>query len=72
MVPFQCGVEREKSINIERPTGTDSLFNIWDRSVELIQFPLEILNYGKLLVVGGYWDGRLIVMSSETGIVVDK
>jgi hypothetical protein len=34
-----------------------------------MSYPILLLNQGKLFALGGYWDGKLILMNSENGSV---
>jgi len=52
-------LEREKQFSIEKP----ELFNIWDHSADLFRYPVVSINGGKTLVCGGYFGGRIIIIS---------
>jgi hypothetical protein len=41
-------------------------------ALETLCYPVLILNQGKSLVFGGYWDGRISVVSTENENVNDS
>jgi WD40 repeat protein len=68
--PFNCGIEKEKAIQMEKYKNEPHIDNI-DRSVSLSAYPLVFLNLGKIIVVGGCWDGRLTMYATDTDNVID-
>ncbi|CAD8211533.1 unnamed protein product [Paramecium octaurelia] len=65
--PFQCGLEREKQFNFEKPQT--ELFNIWDVSAQLSSYPMLVFNQGKLFICGGYHLGKLIIIGDNNQII---
>ena len=56
--PFSCSIEKEKTL----PTDFQStIIQTRDRSILGFNAPIRIVHGGRLLVQGGYWDGRLSI-----------
>ena len=61
--PFSLGGDRKAKFNgIEVEAGIDQV----DRSIKKFDQPILILNEGKHVVRGGYWDGRIVFSEVES------
>jgi hypothetical protein len=56
--PFTCTFERERHFTRDL---TNAEVETKDRSVSTLNAPIAIMSEGKILVQGGYWDGRLTI-----------
>ena len=61
--PFSLGSDRKAEFN---SVGTQNGIDQIDRSIKKFDQPILILNEGKLVVRGGYWDGRVVFSQVET------
>lgn len=61
--PFTCASNVEIQMVKDQKAGTVEYF---DRSVEGLCAPLEIIQQGKVIIRGGFWDGRLSIKKTNT------
>lgn len=60
--PFSLGSDRKTGFSsVEIENGIDQI----DRSIKKFDQPILILNEGKHVVRGGYWDGRVVFSQVE-------
>jgi hypothetical protein len=60
--PFTCALEKERKLGKDLRTGS---IETRDRSMIGFNAPIAILNNGRLLAHGGYWDGRLTIQKTN-------
>ena len=61
--PFTCASNIEIQVTSEQKSG---IIECFDRSIEGLTAPIEILQQGKLIIRGGYWDGRLSIKKTHS------
>lgn len=61
--PFTCASNIEIQMIAEHKT---SIIECFDRSVEGLCAPIEIIQQGKVVIRGGYWDGRLSIKKTHS------
>jgi len=65
--PFTCGEEKKKKYdNRTKFCGLD----LYDRSIKKFDFPILLLNNGKYIVRGGFWDGKIAVSPLDNELTV--
>jgi hypothetical protein len=60
--PFTCASNIEFQISKEQKTG---IIECHDRSVQGLNAPIEIIQQGKAIIRGGFWDGRLSIKKTN-------
>ena len=60
--PFTCCEDRKKKYDSRTKQG---VLEMYDRSIKRFDFPMLILMLGKLIIRGGFWDGKLLACPFE-------
>lgn len=67
--PFQCTIEKEKKVErIKKQVFDPSQF--YDPSLEVMNFPIELIGGGHTVCLGGLSDGKLILIDVDTNSIV--
>lgn len=69
-IPFQCAIEKERKIERIAKTKYDPT-EFYDPSLEVDSFPIEVIQSGQFLLLGGISEGKLVQLESETGNLVE-
>ena len=68
--PFQCSVEKERKV--ERINKLQHEANeFYDPSLKVESFPIEFINSGHHLVLGGLIEGKILLIDVDTNHVVE-
>lgn len=67
-VPFQCAIEKEKVISRINKNVPENM-EYFDGSLKTDSFPLEFINNGHNIALGGLADGKLLMIDTDTGSV---
>ena len=60
--PFTCASNIEFQLAKEQKAGT---IESYDRSIQGLNAPIEIIQQGKVIIRGGFWDGRLSIRKTN-------
>ena len=70
-IPFQCAIEKELKLERLAKSKYDP-GEYYDTSLDLEEFPLEVICSGQFLLVGGICEGRLVQLRVESGDFVER
>jgi WD40 repeat protein len=65
-IPFQCAIEKEHKLDRIAKLKYDPV-EYYDPSLDLDNFPLEVICSGQYLLIGGICEGKLVQLESESG-----
>lgn len=67
-VPFQCAIEKEKIIT-RLSKNTPENMEYFDPSLKVDSFPIEFINNGHHIALGGISDGKLLLIDVDNNVV---
>lgn len=65
---FEINWQKESSINMERTAEENAYIFDWTCFYD----ELPLVNKGKFILVGGVWDGRLLVFGNESEKIIES